>query len=436
MIRSPWPHRVAPAALTLGGGLLLPALAHAQTGTPDVANSGDTAWLLVSALLVLVAAVPGLGLFHAGRLNGGNAVSAMLQAAAVAMAVSLVWILAGYTVAFGDVNNGWLGSGNAWMLIELGNVRDGTEAPESAFALFEIALAALAAAAMTGAWAGRARFGWAVAFCALWTLVVYAPVAHWIWGGGWLAQGVGTYDWGGGLVIETSAGISALVVAVMLGRGRCGERPDAGRTPLVLAGAALLWIGWLAAAGGLALSASDDAAAAMIAAHAAAAAGGLGALALDRVRGGKPTAAGFATGLVAGLATIAPAAGYVSPGAAILQGALGALASRFVAGVMRERLGIDDRLEVFAIFGVGGILGTVLTAVFASPALGGVGYGEGMGMIAQLTAQVVALLVVIVWSILASVILALMASTVFPMRVSEDAEREGLDRASHGAGEA
>ncbi|WP_374414055.1 ammonium transporter [Novosphingobium colocasiae] len=433
------PHRPRRAPLRRCAALavlaLMPQAALAQDGALDVADSGDTGWLLIAALLVLLAAVPGLGLYHGARVRAGNAVSAMLQAAAVTMAVSLVWIIVGYTVAFGMVTNGWLGSGNAWMLIELGNVRQNTGAPESAFALYQIVLAALAAVLMTGAWAGRARFGWALAFCTLWSLVVYAPVAHWIWGGGWLSQGVGTLDWGGGIVIETTAGVSALVVAIMLGRGKFATSDAAPPAFGALTGAGLVWLGWLGLVGGAALAANDDAAAAIIAAHAAAAAGALTGLALDNWRHGKPTAAGFAGGAIAGLAIATPAAGYVSPGAAILFGIVGAAACRAATRLFQDRLGIDDRLSVFATFGIGGLLGALLLGVFTSPSLGGVGYDEGMGMIAQMTAQVVAMLVVSVWAIIATVILAVMASTLFPMRVSEDAERDGLDRASHGLGD-
>jgi Amt family ammonium transporter len=431
--RLPLPAALIPGLLAALPVLLLPAAAQAQDGRLDIAAAGDTAWLLAACALALLV-LPGLALFHAGRVRRRNAVSVLVQCGAIFAATSVLWAMVGYTLGFGDVGNGWLGQGNAWMLIALGNVRLGTGVPESAFAVFQMVFAALAATILTGAWAERARLGWVLVFSALWGLVVYAPVAHWVRGGGWLAEGVGTLDWAGGLVVHASAGVSGLVVAVLVGRrrGPSGSTAAPHAPALALAGAALLWIGSLALAGGAALTASDDAAAAMLATHLAAASAALVWLLLERLTGGRPTATGFAIGAVAGLATIAPAAGYVSPGAAIAFGLAGALACHGAMRLVRRRLRIDDALGVFAVHGIGGMLGALLLAAFLSERLGGVGYGAGMNPIAQLVAQAVGVAVVAVWSAVASVILALMASLVFPMRVSEDAEREGLDPAAHG----
>jgi Amt family ammonium transporter len=412
---------------------LAPTAAFAQDGRLDVADSGDTAWLLGAAVLALLV-LPGLALFHAGRVRRKNAGSVLLQCGAIFAAVSVLWVVVGYTLAFGNVAGGWLGQGNAWMLMSLGNVRAGTTVPESGYALLQMVFAVLAAMVMTGAWAERARFGWAVAFAGLWSLVVYAPVAHWIWGGGWLAAGVGTLDWAGGITVDVTAGTSALVVAVMLGR-RKGVAPGttSPHAPaLAIAGAVLLWIGTLALIGGSAIAANDDAAAAIIAAHVAAGAAALTWLLLERLTGGKPGATGFATGAVAGLATVSSAAGFVSPGAAVLFGVAGALVAYFAMRLLRRKLMIDDALGVFAVHGMSGAVGALLLAPFLAERLGGVGYAPGMNAIAQVVAQGVGLAVVIVWSAVASVILALMVSLLFPMRVSEDAEREGLDAASHG----
>jgi Amt family ammonium transporter len=203
------------AALTL---LALPSLAHAQDAGLDPADSGDTAWLLAATLFGLLLVLPGLALFHAGRVRAASVVSVITQTAAIVALVSVLWIVVGYTLAFGAVSNGWLGSGNAWMLIDLGNVRADTLVPESAYALFEMVFALAAPALLVGAWADRARFGWVIGFAALWSLIVYAPVAHWVWGGGWLATRLGTVDYAGGLVVHTSAGVSALVVALLMGR--------------------------------------------------------------------------------------------------------------------------------------------------------------------------------------------------------------------------
>ncbi|SFG24971.1 ammonium transporter [Novosphingobium sp. CF614] len=413
---------------------LLPGTALAQDGRVDVANSGDTAWLLAASALVTLVALPGLSLFQGGMVRARNFLSVLVQCGAIVAAASIAWVIVGYTVSFGDVGNGWLGSGNAWMLITLGNVREGTAIPESAFVLFQMAFAVAAPALMAGAWAERARFGWVITFCMLWSLVVYAPVAHWIWGGGWLAASVGTVDWAGGIVVHATAGVSALVAAIML-----GERKGFLQTPmpphspaLTMAGAALLWVGWFGFSGGSALAANDDAAAAIIATHVAAAAAALTWLAIERLTAGKPTGMGFARGAIAGLVIVTPAAGFISPGSAILFGAAGAAACFFAIRLVKRKLRIDDSLDVFAVHGVGGMLGAVLTGIFMSESLGGTGYGERMNMVAQIVAQIIGVGVVAVWSVIATAILALMASILFPMRVSEDAEREGLDITSHG----
>lgn len=425
---------LAAALSLLPGTAFAQGAALAQDGQLDVADSGDTAWLLASAALVMLTALPGLSLFYGGQVRTKNVLSVLIQCGAVAATASILWVMVGYTIGFGTVAGGWLGSGNAWMLIDLGNVREGTAVPESAFALFRMTFAAIAPALMVGAWADRARFGWVVTFCALWSLVVYAPVAHWIWGGGWLSEAVGTRDWAGGIVIHTTAGVSALVVAIMLGRRK--GFPQTLMLPhspaLTMAGAALLWVGWLGFSGGSALAANDDAAAAIIATHMAAAAAAMVWLAIERVTAGKPTSLGFATGAIAGLATVSPAAGFISPGAAILFGVAGAAVCFFAIQLIKRKFGIDDSLDVFAVHGVGGMLGAVMLGVFMAQSLGGTGYDEGKNMIAQTVAQLIGVGVVAIWSVIATVILALMASLAFPMRVSEDAEREGLDLASHG----
>lgn len=419
--------------LTACATTLASATAFAQDGRLDVADGGDTGWLLAASVLALLT-LPGTALFLAGRVRSKNAISVMLQCAAILAAVSTLWVIVGYTLAFGNVGGGWLGQGNAWMLIALGNVRDGTGVPESAYALFQMAFAALAPMLMVGAWAERARFGWVVAFASLWSLVVYAPVAHWIWGGGWLAQGVGTLDWAGGIVVHLTSGVSALVVAVMIGRrkGVVHGMVTPHSPAVAIVGAALLWIGSLALSGGSALAANDDAAAAIIALHVGAAAAAMAWLLVERLVSGKPTAIGFATGAMAGIATVAPAAGFISPGAAVLLGALGGLCCHFAMIVIRRKLAIDDALGVFAVHGIGGMLGALLLALLLSEALGGVGYDEGMNPVAQLVAQGIGVVVVTVWSVVGTVIIALMASLAFPMRVAEDTERDGIDATAHG----
>ena len=306
--------------------LALPFAAHAQASAagPD---SGDTAWIMAASALVLLMTLPGLGLFYGGLVRAKNVLSVLLQVGAVAAVASLVWIVAGYTFAFGDVTNGWLGNGRALMMApgNLFDVRPDTTLPESAFSLFEMTFAAITPALMVGAWVDRARFSWVIVFTGLWSLVVYAPVAHWIWGGGWLSQ-QGAMDFAGGIVVHTTAGVSAIVVALLLGRrqGFPGSALLPHAPGLTMLGAMMLWVGWFGFNGGSALTASDDAASAIINTHAAAAAAAMVWIAIERVTFGKPTTVGFATGAIAGLATVTPMAGYISPGAALLVGAIAA----------------------------------------------------------------------------------------------------------------
>lgn len=414
--------------------LAAPGLAQAQEALADPSNSGDTAWILTASALVLLMTMPGLTLFYGGLVRTKNVLSVCLQCGAIAAVVSLLWVVVGYTLAFGQVTNGWLGAGNAWMLLNLGNVREGYLVPESAFAFFQMMFAAITPALMVGAWVDRARFGWVIAFCALWSLVVYAPVAHWVWGGGWLATKMGTMDFAGGIVVHTTAGVSALVAAMLLGK-RMGF-PKTLMLPhspaLVTVGAAMLWVGWMGFNGGSALAANDDAASAIVNTHVAACAAAMVWLLIERFTVGKPTSVGFATGAVAGLATITPSAMYVSPGSAILIGLAAAAVCYPMIQVVKGKLQVDDSLDVFAVHGIGGMTGSMLLAIFISPTFGGTGYAEGASMGSQLASQAVGVAVVAIWSAVATALLALGINFIVPMRVSEDDEREGLDLASHG----
>jgi Amt family ammonium transporter len=419
------------AALAL---LALPAAAQAQAGLP-AADSGDTAWIIAASALVLLMTLPGLGLFYGGLVRAKNVLSVLVQVAAVTSLASLLWIVVGYTLAFGDVTNGLLGNGRALMLVpaNLFEVRANTTLPESAFALFQMTFAAITPGLMVGAWVDRARFSWVVVFSGLWSLVVYAPVAHWVWGGGWLAQ-QGTIDFAGGIVVHTTAGVSALVIALLLGR-RQGF-PTSALLPhapgLTMIGAMLLWVGWFGFNGGSALTASDGAATAILNTHAAAVTAALVWIGIERVTFGKPTTVGFATGAIAGLATVTPAAGFIAPGAAILVGVLAAGVCYYAIQLIKVRLRIDDSLDVFAVHGVGGMLGSILVAFFMSKGFGGVGYAEGMAFASQLGAQALAVGAVATYSLIATALIALAVSLILPMRVSEEDERQGLDIANHG----
>lgn len=418
-------------------GLLLVsgAPAFAQDVSAATIDTGDTAWILTASALVLLMTMPGLALFYGGLVRAKNFLSVLVQIGAIAAVASTLWIIVGYTMAFGEVTNGWLGAGNAWMLRGTEQLMHGElTISERTFALFQLTFAAITPALMAGAWVDRARFGWVMGFCALWSLVVYAPVAHWVWGGGWLATSMGTLDFAGGIVVHTTAGVSALVAALLVGR-RQGF-PKTLMLPhspsLTMAGAALLWVGWFGFNGGSALTASDDAASAIINSHLAASVAALVWLLIERFTVGKPTSVGFATGAIAGLATVTPAAGFIAPGSAMLLGAIAAAVCYPMIQLVKQRLKIDDSLDVFAVHGVGGIIGSLLLAVFMAPSLGGTGYAEGVTMINQFAAQAVGVGVVALYSAVASAVIALLVSLAFPMRVSEDAEREGLDITSHG----
>ncbi|MCK0128270.1 ammonium transporter [Erythrobacter sp. F6033] len=397
-------------------------------------DTGDTAWVLASSALVLLMTLPGLALFYSGLVRAKNVLSVLLQCGAIAALASILWVIVGYTLAFGQVTNGWIGAGNAVMLRDLGSLRPGTAIPESSFALFQMTFAVIAPALMVGAWVERARFSWVLSFSALWLLIVYAPTAHWLWGGGWLASQFGTLDFAGGLVVHTTAGVSAIVVALLLGaREGFPQKLVLPHAPvLTMIGTALLWVGWFGFNGGSALGANDNAASAIISTHIAASAAALTWLLCEKMSFGKPTSIGWATGAIAGLAAITPAAVFVSPGAAIAIGAISAVVCYGAIQQVKNRWQIDDSLDVFAVHGVGGIVGTLLLAVFISPDLGGTGYFGEMTMTSQLSAQAIGIGAVALWSAVGTAIIALMVSIVFPLRVEEEDEQDGLDLANHG----
>jgi len=426
--------RTSAKAMILAASLsLLSAPASAQETFIAVGDSGDTSWILVSSALVLLMTLPGLALFYGGLVRAKNVLSVALQVAAIAAMASLLWIVVGYTLAFGESAGGWIGDGGKWMLIGLEPLRAGLTIPESTFSLFQMTFAAITPALMVGAWVDRARFSWVLTFCAIWGLLVYAPVAHWIWGGGWLGS-LGVLDFAGGLVVHTTAGVSALVVALLLGKrqGFPSSRLLPHAPGLTMLGAMFLWVGWFGFNGGSALTATDDASSAIINTHAAAASAALIWILIERIKFGKPTSIGFATGAIAGLATITPAAGFVSPGAAILFGLLAGGVCYGAIDLIKNRLAIDDSLDVFAVHGVGGMLGTMLLAVFISVDLGGTGLADGVSIAEMLGVQAFGLAVIAVYSAIVTALIALAVSLFLPMRVSEDEEQQGLDPSSHG----
>ena len=411
--------------------LAFPAAAHAQAEI--VSDSGDTAWILTASALVLMMTIPGLGLFYGGLVRARNVLSVIMHSFVILCSVSLLWAMFGYSVVFGE-GSPWLGGfGNA-MLANLADLRDGTTIPESTFALFQMTFAIITPALVIGAFVERVRFGWVVAFSAIWTVLVYFPVARWIWGGGWLASDVGTLDFAGGIVVHTTAGVAAIIVAKLLGpRKGFNKSLLAPHSPaLTMVGAGLLWVGWFGFNGGSAVAATDDASTAILNTHLAASTAALVWILIERIRIGKATSIGIVTGAVAGLATVTPAAGYIGPMGAIILGLLGGSVCFFVVQVVKHSWKIDDSLDVFAVHGVGGIMGSLLMPILFSEMFGGGGFAEGASVTTQLVAQLVGVVTVAAWTAVMTLIAAWMVSFAIPMRVDEEAEHDGLDLHSHG----
>jgi ammonium transporter, Amt family len=397
-----------------------------------VSDSGDTAWILISSALVLLMTLPGLALFYGGLVRAKNVLSIIMQCFAIACSVSMLWAIIGYSLVFGEGSQ-WLGGLGNFMLADLAELRADTTIPESTFALFQMTFAIITPALVVGAFVERIRFGWVLAFSTLWALLVYVPVARWVWGGGWLAE-LGTLDFAGGIVVHTTAGVAALVVAKML-----GERKGFNKTllsphspALTMTGAGLLWVGWFGFNGGSALSASDDATTAILNTHLSACAAALTWILIEKIKIGKATSVGIVTGAVAGLATITPAANNVGPLGAMLLGAIGSFICFSAIQIVKQRLKIDDSLDVFAVHGVGGMLGSLLMPIFILPILGGPGYEQGASMTTMLVAQGIGVVVVALWTAIVTLIIGWMVSMVIPMRVGEEAEHDGLDLTSHG----
>ena len=420
---------------TVLSALTLAAPAFAQDVVAQAApDSGDTAWVLTASALVLMMTLPGLALFYGGLVRGKNFLSVLIQCGAIAAVTSILWITVGYSLAFSTTDNLYIGNAQNFLFTNMFLIREGQTIGELVFGLFQMTFAIITPALIVGAWVERARFGWVVAFSALWSLLVYVPVTRWVWGNGFLFQ-EGVIDFAGGIVVHTTAGVSALVVALMLGK-RIGF-PKTLMLPhspaLTVAGAGLLWVGWFGFNGGSALAANDEGAAtAIIVTHLAASVAACAWMLIERIKVGKATAVGFATGAVAGLATITPASGSVGPIGAIILGLLAGVVCFYAVGLVKKTLQIDDSLDVFAVHGVGGIMGSILLAVLMSPTFGGNDYAEGMTMASQLWVQIKAVGIVGVYSAVVTLIIGYMVSMVLTMRVNEDQERDGLDIASHG----
>ena len=413
------------AAFVFGCGPAHPA--DATTIAP-----GNTAWVLAASALVLFMTLPGLGLFYGGLVRARNLLSVLMHCFTVCAVVSVIWLLFGYSLVF-DGSGALIGGLGKCFLAGVAHGIHPQRIPEYAFVLFQMTFAVITPALIVGAFAERVRFSFVVAFTVLWTTIVYLPVAHWIWGGGWLAQ-LGVIDFAGGIVVHTTAGVSALIAALMVGarRGFPHSLVPPHSPGLTMAGAGMLWFGWFGFNGGSALAANSTAASAILATHFAAAAAALTWIGIEWWRAGKPTSIGLVTGAVAGLATITPASGYVSPLAALAMGIVAGAVCFQVTGLVKQRLRIDDSLDVFAVHGVGGMVGTLLVAVFASSTLGGAGYAAGVGMGRQVVLQILGIAAAAAWSAAATFAIVKILAPLTGLRVNAEAESDGLDLATHG----
>ena len=413
--------------------LLLPGLALAEEAALNAAN---TSWILTSTALVLFMTLPGLALFYGGLVRSKNVLSILMQCFAIAGIASILWLLVGYSIAFTDGNGGYLGG---FSNILFANIQEGTvsgDLPESLFALFQMTFAIITPALIIGGFAERMKFSSVLLFSAIWLLVVYAPVTHWVWGGGWLGE-MGLLDFAGGTVVHVTAGVAALVAAIVLGprKGFPGTAMPPHNMTMTVTGAGMLWVGWFGFNGGSALAANGDAAMAMLVTHISAAAGAITWMFYEWRRYGMPTALGTVTGLIAGLGTITPASGFVGPAGALVIGVV-AGAVCFNAVLLVKRVWkIDDSLDVFPVHGVGGIIGTLMAGIFASSQLGifsGQGLAEGVTIADQVWVQFVGVMATGIYTAIATwVILKVVAMMTDGLRVTADEETEGLDIVSH-----
>ena len=395
-------------------------------------NNGDTAWILTSTALVLFMTLPGLALFYAGLVNSKNVVSVLMQHFAVACVVSIIWVTLGYSLAFSS-GNAWIGDlSNIFMKsIDLDSI-SGT-IPESLFATFQMTFAIITPALIIGAFVERIKFSAMLIFISLWMLIVYVPVTHWVWGGGILSSW-GTMDFAGGIVVHATAGTAALITALTLGKRR--GFPKSITPPhspiLTMIGAAMLWVGWFGFNAGSALGANGGAGMAMLVTHISASMAALVWMFIEWKRFGKPSLIGVVTGMVAGLATVTPASGYIGIPGGLVLGFSGGLLCYLAVDYIRGKLLIDDSLDVFAVHGVGGILGTLLVAFLATSTFSGLGLPEGQTAISQFVVQIKAVILTVIWTSIFTYLILKVTSLIVPLRVDEQEEIEGLDLRSHG----
>lgn len=416
------------------GGAFM-ALATIFVASPAAAqelNGANTAWILTSTALVLFMTLPGLALFYGGLVRAKNVLSVLMHCFAIACMASLLWLFGVYSLAF-DEGNALVGGLGKVMLSGVGFDTVAGDIPESVFFMFQMTFAIITPALIVGAYVERIKFSAVMLISALWLIVVYAPVCHWVWGGGWLAE-MGIMDFAGGLVVHATAGTSALVIVMILGsRSGFPTQLHPPHSPsMTMIGAAMLWVGWFGFNAGSALAADGGAGMAMAVTHISAATGSLVWVFIEWKKFGKPSLVGIVTGMVAGLATITPASGFVGPIGGLCIGLLGGFVCYWAVGLVKEKLGIDDSLDVFAVHGVGGILGTLAAAVFVTDGLGGAGLADGMTVGAQLGVQATGVVATVVWSAVATAVIVFVVRAICGLRADDDEMEVGLDLSYHG----
>jgi Amt family ammonium transporter len=413
----------------LTGLLLFPTVALA-----DQLNQANTAWILTSTALVLFMTIPGLSLFYAGLVRSKNVLSVLMQCFAITCMVSILWLAGVYSLVFahGGELQKFIGGASKVFLPNIGTAALTGNIPESVYFMFEMTFAIITPALIVGAFAERMKFSAMLWFSGLWLIIVYTPICHWIWGGGWLAD-LGVMDFAGGIVIHINAGVAALVSALVLGKRK--GFPTTAMPPhnmtMVVTGAGMLWVGWFGFNAGSALAADGRAGMAMLVTHIGAASGSLTWMFIEWKRFGKPSVLGIVTGMVAGLGTITPASGFVGPAGALVIGVTAGFVCFYATQYVKRTLIIDDSLDVFPVHGIGGITGSLLTGVFAASSLGGLGLAEGVSIINQVSIQALAIVVTVFWSALFSYLILKGLDKWIGLRVTPDQEVQGLDQVLH-----
>ena len=395
-------------------------------------NSGDTSWILTATALVLFMTMPGLALFYAGLVRSKNILSVLMHCAAICCLASVIWLAIGYSLAFSG-DGAYIGDLSKVFLSDVTRDSVSGTIPESLFFSFQRTFEGVTPALIVGAYVERIKFGAVLMITSLWLVLVYAPVCHWVWGGGWLSE-LGVYDFAGGIVVHVTAGVSALVIAKMLGN-RSGY-PDQIQPPhapwMVMVGASMLWVGWFGFNAGSALTAGTDASMALLVTHISAATASLVWLIIEWLRFGKPSLVGLVTGTIAGLATVTPASGFIGPMGGFICGLAGGIVCYYCVDLVKVKFNLDDSLDVFAVHGVGGATGTLLVAILILPIFAGVGLGEGVSVFNQIVVQATGIISTVIWTVLATTAIVLITKKMTGLRVDDEDEIEGLDYKAHG----